>query len=86
MPTEYLVAVDELEAQWATMIADDGSTYRVEVQRLPASVKEGMVLRVTLAADGSIDWSSATPDGAERDRRLTDARARLARLRDRSRQ
>ena len=39
------------------------------------------MLRVRLDADGTPDWSSATIDDAERERRLREARDRLERLR-----
>jgi hypothetical protein len=48
---------------------------------LPVTVREGVVLRVRLDAGGKPDWSSATVDDAERERRLQEARDRLERLR-----
>jgi hypothetical protein len=44
-------------------------------------VHEGVVLRVRLGGNGKPDWSSATIDDAERERRLQQARDRLERLR-----
>jgi len=74
-------SVDRLERAVAVLVGDDGVGLDVLKRTLPVTVREGVVLRVRLDADGTPDWSSATIDDAERDRRLREARDRLERLR-----
>ena len=75
-------SVDRLERAVAVLVGDDGVGRDVLKKTLPVKVREGVVLRVRLAADGKPDWSSATIDEAERERRINEARARLERLRE----
>lgn len=63
------------------LVGADGVGLDVLKRTLPVSVREGVVLRVRLDADGAPDWSTATIDDAERERRLQEARDRLERLR-----
>jgi len=72
--------VDRIEAKIAVVIGDDGRSFDVPVGDLPRGAKEGTVLRIE-AGKGSIDWSHAQIDNAERDRRLKAAREQLDRLR-----
>lgn len=74
-------SVDRLEHAVAVLVGDDGVGLDVLKQSLPVKVREGMVLRVPLDADGHPNWSSATIDDAERERRVQQARDRLDRLR-----
>jgi len=74
-------SVDRLERAVAVLVGDDGVGLDVLKRTLPVTVREGVVLRVRLDADGTPDWSSATIDDAERERRLREARDRLERLR-----
>jgi hypothetical protein len=74
-------SVDRLERAVAVLVGDDGVGVDVLKRTLPVTVREGVVLRVRLDADGTPDWSSATIDDAERERRLREARDRLERLR-----
>jgi len=74
-------SVDRLERAIAVLVGDDGVGLDVRKRTLPVTVREGVVLRVRLDADGTPDWSSATIDDAERERRLREARDRLERLR-----
>jgi len=74
-------SVDRLERAIAVLVGDDGVGLDVLKRTLPVTVREGVVLRVRLDADGTPDWSSATIDDAERERRLREARDRLERLR-----
>jgi hypothetical protein len=78
---ETFFSVDRLERAVAVLVGDDGVGLDVLKRTLPVTVREGVVLRVRLDADGKPDWSSATIDDAERERRLQEARDRLERLR-----
>src|SRR5439155_16524 len=70
-----------IERAVAVLVGDDGVGLDVLKKTLPVKVREGVVLRVRLDAAGNPDWSSATIDDAERERRLQEARERLERLR-----
>ncbi len=74
-------SVDRLERAVAVLVGDDGVGLDVLKSTLPVTVREGVVLRVRLDTDGKPDWTSATIDDAERERRLREARDRLERLR-----
>jgi hypothetical protein len=74
-------SVDRLERAVAVLVGDDGVGRDVLKKTLPVKVREGVVLRVRLDAEGHPDWSSAAIDDAERERRLQEARDRLERLR-----
>lgn len=50
---------------------------------LGVPVREGDMLRVPVGADGGPEWSEAAPDPAARAERLSEAEARIARLRKR---
>ena len=63
------------------LVGDDGVGLDVLKKTLPVTLREGIVLRVRLDAEGRPDWSSATIDDAERERRLQEVRDRLERLR-----
>jgi DUF3006 family protein len=78
---EAFYSVDRLERAVAVLVGDDGVGLDVLKKTLPVKVREGVVLRVRLDVDGTPDWSSATVDDAERERRLQQARDRLERLR-----
>ena len=74
-------SVDRLERAVAVLVGDDGVGLDVLKSTLPVTVREGVVLQVRLDTEGKPDWSSATIDDAERERRLREARDRLERLR-----
>jgi len=78
---EAFYSVDRLERAVAVLVGDDGVGLDVLKRSLPVKVLEGLVLRVRLDAGGKPDWSSATVDDAERERRLQEARDRVERLR-----
>ena len=78
---EAFYSVDRLERAVAVLVGDDGVGLDVLKKALPVTVREGVVLRVRLDAGGKPDWSSATVDDAERERRLREARHRIERLR-----
>ena len=78
---EAFYSVDRLERAVAVLVGDDGVGLDVLKKTLPVTLREGIVLRVRLDAEGRPDWSSATIDDAERERRLQEARDRLERLR-----
>jgi hypothetical protein len=79
---EAFYTVDRREGKVTVLVADDGTAVDLpgHVLRLPMLAPAGVVLRVRLAADGEPEWSSATIDDAERQRRLLQARERLERL------
>jgi hypothetical protein len=78
---EAFYSVDRLERAVAVLVGDDGVGLDVLKKALPVTVREGVVLRVRLDAGGKPEWSSATVDDAERERRLQEARHRIERLR-----
>ncbi len=78
---EAFYSVDRLERAVAVLVGDDGVGLDVLKKTIPVKVREGVVLRVRLDAEGKPDWSSAAIDDAERERRLQQARDRLERLR-----
>lgn len=55
----------------------------VPASALGVPVREGDMLRVPVGADGGPEWSEAAPDPAARAERLSEAEARIARLRKR---
>jgi hypothetical protein len=74
--------VDRIEGDLAVLVGDDGAAIDVRRTTLPVRVRAGIVLRVRLGDQGTPEWSSCIVDDAERERRLAEARERLARLRD----
>src|SRR5439155_710777 len=66
---EAFYTVDRIERGIAVLVGDEGVGLDVRKGILPVPVREGVVLRVRLDAQGSPDWSSATIDDAERGRR-----------------
>jgi hypothetical protein len=78
---EAFYTVDRLEGDVAVLVGDEGVVLDVPRGTLPLKVGEGVVLRVRLTSEGKPDWSSATRDDAERERRLKEAGQRLERLR-----
>ena len=81
MSSTAFYTVDRIEGHIVVLVGDDGGALDVPERALPLRVREGVVLHVRLAADGSPDWSSATIDPAERERRSKQARETLDRLR-----
>ena len=82
MPNPEYFVVDRLEGATAVVVGDNGRSYDVPRDQLPAGSHEGTVLR--LAPVGSRpDWSTAIIDAAERTRREREARQTLDELRKR---
>jgi hypothetical protein len=75
--------VDRIEGKIAVLVADNGTAVDVPRGSLPIGVREGSVLQVLAREDGSLDWSGAELDEAERERRLKRAREMLERMRKR---
>jgi hypothetical protein len=73
--------VDRIEGDIVVLVGDGGVGVDVRRDALGVRVRQGIVLRVPLSDHGP-DWSSCTIDDVEGERRLADARARLARLRN----
>jgi hypothetical protein len=81
MPSpEAFYAVDRIEGAIAVLVGDDAATTDLERSALPARIKEGTVIRVSLGSDGQPDWSTAEIDEKERSRRLKTAQERLKKL------
>jgi hypothetical protein len=78
---EAFYTADRIEGDIAVLVGDDGVGVDVRRTALRVRVREGIVLRVPLSDRGP-DWSSCTIDDVEGERRLAEARARLARLRN----
>lgn len=83
MPDEEYYAVDRIERDLVVLIADSGDAVTVPRESLPASLEEGVILRVPLTRDGDPTWRAARVEEAETKRRLRDARQMLRELRDR---
>jgi hypothetical protein len=81
MPSpEAFYAVDRIEGAIAVLVGDDGATADLERSALPARIKEGTVIRVSLGSEGQPDWSTAEIDEKERSRRLKIAEERWKNL------
>jgi len=83
MPGEDWYAVDRIEADLVVLVGESGGEVSVPRRSLPSAVKEGVVLRVPMAAEGGPDWSGAYIDRAETERRLRERREVLRDLRRR---
>lgn len=76
--------LDRVEPPVAVLIADDDERQvDVPLERLPAGVGAGAVLRVPVTDTGRPLWEAATADEELRRARLREAEAALARLRRR---
>ena len=73
--------VDRVEGEFVVLVDDGGAALDVARKRLAVRVREGIVLRVRLDAQGAPDWASVAIDDVERERRVNEARERLERLR-----
>lgn len=93
---QRLYVVDRVEGGIVVLIAEDvpGGTGALADPQVPPDeevlasalgvpVREGDMLRVPVGADGGPEWSEAAPDPAARAERLSEAEARIARLRKR---
>jgi hypothetical protein len=77
-------AVDRLEGDRVVLIADDGGEpVELPVASLPFRAREALVLVVPLDADGRPQWARAERDEGEEQRRLSEGKARLKRLKRR---
>ena len=76
-------AVDRREGGIVVLVADEGGeAVEVGVRELPPECrKEGAVLRVPVAVDGSPEWARAVRDREEERRRLAELSERVERLR-----
>ena len=70
MPLERYYAVDRIEGTTAVLVDDDGHSASVPIDRLPRGLNDGVVLRVTFEAENVPNWSRATLDMAETERRM----------------
>ena len=83
MPLERYYAVDRIEGTTAVLIDDDGHSASVPTDRLPQGLDEGVVLRVILEAENVPNWSRATLDKVETERRMKEAKKLLEELEER---
>ena len=82
--SQRVYAVDRIEGASAILVEDGGAAeVRVGRDVLPSSVREGSVLRVPLAADGSPRWEAAVQDEALEQARRQEAAEALDELRKR---
>lgn len=61
--------VDHVGSDRAVVVDDKGRAETLPLSVLPAGVEKLAVLKVEVSADGKIDWSTATVDDSETDRR-----------------
>jgi hypothetical protein len=69
MAAEHLYAVDKLHREDAVLVDDQGRAARVPLSDLPQELTENSVLRVPVSGDDAPDWSGATIDQDETERR-----------------
>ena len=74
MPHERYYAVERIEGTTAILVDDDGHSASVPLDRLPPEVEQGIVLRVTFVAENVPNFSRATLDVVETERRLKEGR------------
>ena len=73
MSIERYYTVDRVEGTTAVLVDDEGRSASVPIDRLPGGLDEGVVLRGTFEAENVPNWSRATIDQIETDRRLSEA-------------
>jgi hypothetical protein len=83
MSIERYYAVDRIEGITAVLVDDEGRTASVPIDRLPEGLEEGVVLRVAFETENVPNWSRATIDQVETDRRLVEAEKLLEELEER---
>ena len=84
MSTEFRhFVVDQVEGNIAVLEGDGGEVHQLNTSRLPVGTKEGTVLRIGIAADGSIDNTQVELDEEETARRLAQAAELLDELKKR---
>jgi hypothetical protein len=69
MSDDHFFTVDHLEGVIAVLVDDDGHAASVPVERLPQGIHEGTVVRVTFESENVPNWSRATIDVIETNRR-----------------
>jgi hypothetical protein len=69
MATEHYLAVDKVHDTDAVILDDHGRAFTVPLDQLPKGLTERAVLRVMVDDAGDPDWSSASLDTPETNRR-----------------
>lgn len=67
--TIHLWVVDKIHADHVVVVCDDGRAASVAPDRLPDGIRERDVLRAASDEKGTPDWTSATLDRDETERR-----------------
>lgn len=83
MSTEQLYTVDRIEGGSTVLVDEGGSAITIPTAGLPSGAAEGIVLRVPIEVGGQPNWLGARIDQVETERRRSEAKDRLARLRRR---
>lgn len=82
MATEHTFAVDRLHENDAVLVADSGRAFTVQLDRLPNGLEVGMMLRASVDDAGNPDWSTATIDREETEKRKRPSTELSDKLRD----
>jgi hypothetical protein len=69
MASPHYLAVDKVHTSDAVIVDDHGRAFTVPLSELPPDLAERTVLEVLMADDGTPDWSTATIDERETQRR-----------------
>jgi hypothetical protein len=69
MASRHHLAVDKVHTSDAVILDDTGRAFTVPLSALPPELAERTVLEVLVADDGTPDWSTATIDEVETQRR-----------------
>jgi hypothetical protein len=80
---EITCTVDRILKDHVVLIQDSGDELVVERGDLPATVREGDVLRIPLNRAGKLNWAAARIDAEETARRRREGRSILKDLRRR---
>jgi hypothetical protein len=75
--------VDRISSREAVLVDDQGHAFSVPLNHFRRGIAENMVVRVPVEDDAPLDWSSATVDQDETERRAREAQSILERLRER---
>lgn len=71
--TIHLWVIDKIHTDHVVLVRDDGRAASVPPDRLPNGIRERDVLRAEGDDDGTPDWTSATLDREETERRRRQA-------------
>ena len=69
MSQDHFYTVDHLDGSIAVLLDDEGHAASVPLDRLPHGIKPGTVVRVTFETEHVPNWSRATVDLIETNKR-----------------